>query len=287
MTKHQICLATSQEFYAGLSLAFRDPALSVIEVDMTRIHFLYPWQLTLAACLKVWAKGKARLTFHWNKAKRFQNEVVSYAEQVGLFAGLDEVTDTISTLNQFPYNPENYFELQRIEGDSLEVPLQHLTRLLTRWPELAPKLPAHLAGLAQNIFVHSGPKENTGWGFVQAQTTGAKLRIAYCDFGVGCYKTFQRNNLLQGRVPKEILEICLEPEGTSLAQNSAYQSRGEGLASICTFLEDHKGSMDFYSDGLRCRYAKGKKSTEVLGIRTKGTLVSIEIPLPRKSRDGW
>jgi len=281
LTKHQICLATSQDFYAGLSFAFRDPELSIIEIDLSGIRFLFPWQLTLAACLKVWCGGKAQLQFHWNHAKDFQNKVVSYAEQMGLFTGIGEgeSQERVLALPNCSYNPDNYFELHRVEVGSDAMLAEQLTRLLAPYPRLAATLPRHLTDLSQNIFLHSGPKENTGWGFVQAQTTGGKLRIAFCDFGVGCYKTFQRNNLLQGRSPKEILETCLEPYGSCLAKDALHPNHGVGLSRICDFLNDHKGGMDIYSDGLLCRYSKGKKSTRVLGSRTKGTLISLEIRL--------
>ena len=280
LTKHQICLANSQNFYEGLSRAFRDPDLTLIEADLSHIHYLFPWQLTLAACLKVWCQGKAALNFHWNESKNYQLEIASYAEKMGLFEGLDSSLSPSSLLQKPGFNADNYFELHAIDRDNGTELLSQLQLLLSRFPDSADPIAPLLFDLSQNIVHHSGAQEGSGWGYVQAQTTAAKLRIAFCDFGVGYYKTYQRQNLLNGRSPKEILETSLE---SGPGDKASVCSQKHGLSKICEFLKSHKGWMEIYSDGLKCRYVSGKKSTTVLGYRTKGSLVILEIPLKKAS----
>lgn len=258
LTKHQICLASSQAFYEGFSRAFRDPDLSGIEADLTGIRFLFPWQLTLSACLKRLCEGRIDLTFSWNKARASQNEIAAYAAQVGLF-------DKPETIEADPYfNAENYCALYSIDKTHDPFIVDRLQVLLKRVPEFARPLASALSELADNIVQHSGRTEDEGWGFVQAQATGSRFRIAFCDFGVGHYKTYQRSHSLNGRGPLEVLETSL---------------KGHGLTRVCEVIDAHKGVMEIYSDGLRCRYSQGKKVTKVLGFRTKGTLISIEIPV--------
>jgi hypothetical protein len=272
-------LDTSQNFYEGLSRAFRDPNLTVIEADLSRIHYIFPWQLTLAACLKACCSGKAELSFQWNKAKKYQNEIASYADRMGLFSGMKEAEGVQEADLRADFNPENFFEIHPIHAgneDELKIELQ---ALLARFPSVSVELFEILVELSENIRVHSGTSLRSGWGYVQAQTTASKLRIAFCDFGVGFYKSYHRENLLNGRSPKEMLELSLDSYSSlPLVDGMAKQ---KGLARLCQYLDDHRGSMEIFSDGLRCRYLMGKKSTSVLGYRTKGSLISIEVPLNR------
>ncbi|RYZ57660.1 MAG: hypothetical protein EOP07_09300 [Proteobacteria bacterium] len=279
MTKHQICLDSSQNFYEGLSRAFRDPNLTVIEADLSRIHYIFPWQLTLAACLKACCYGKAELSFQWNKAKKYQNEIASYADRMGLFAGMKEAAVLQEADLRPDFNPENFFQIHPIRPgneDELKVELENL---LARFPSVPKELTEILEEMSENIRIHSGVSPRSGWGYVQAQTTASKLRIAFCDFGVGFYKTFHRENRLNGRSPKEMLELSLDSY-SSLPESGAGMKQ-RGLARLCRYLDEHRGSMEIFSDSLRCRYLMRKKSTSVLGYRTKGLLISIEVPLNR------
>jgi hypothetical protein len=279
LTKHQICLDTSQNFYEGLSRAFRDPNLTVIEADLSRIHYIFPWQLTLAACLKACCLGKAELSFQWNRAKKYQNEIASYADRMGLFSGMQEADHVLAKDLRADFNPENFFEIHPIHNGNEEELKVELKRLLSRFPTVPNELFEILEELSENIRMHSGINPRSGWGYVQAQTTASKLRIAFCDFGVGFYKGFHRENLLNGRSPKEMLELSLD--SYSSQPKATGKDKQKGLARLCRYLDDHHGSMEVFSDSLRCRYLSRKKSTSVLGYRTKGSLISIEVPLNR------
>ena len=132
--------------------------------------------------------------------------------------------------------------------------------------------------LADNIYYHSGEKENCGWGYIHAQTYESKILLGICDVGIGIYESYKRTGQLNRRSEENLISDIFEENESSL-NNSKNNHRGLGLYEVKEFIGIYEGSLKMLSGNVTASLKKNKIDIKKLKYKTEGSWIKMEVPV--------
>ncbi len=201
-----------------------------------------------------------------------------YAGRMGLFEG----TDYIYPLNQ--HEPQSFFPLYKIENDWTEFLYEECHRVLSL--SNVPRnyinsLADAFTELANNIYYHSGEKENTGFGYVHAQAypKGQYIHISICDLGIGVYGSYERRNKVRGRPEYEVVRDAFNELDSSLNEAPGVGHRGIGLSIVRDFIVQHNCTLWMWTGKTNVCLSKNGIFTGTNSFNFKGTLIEMKVPM--------
>ena len=134
--------------------------------------------------------------------------------------------------------------------------------------------------LTDNIYYHSGQSENSGWGYVHAQTYD-NIQIALSDVGVGVYGSYQRRDKLKNRTEKKLVCDIFEESESSLNPplGQGDQHRGVGLSQVKDFIMESGGELNMYTGKVFAKVDQnGVRVLSNDNIKTEGTWIEMILP---------
>ena len=199
-----------------------------------------------------------------------------YAGRMGLFQGINY---------KYPYNkhpPDTFFPIYEITHDRTEFLYDKCRRVLSH-----SDLPSNYIDnitdafieLANNIYFHSGPNENTGKGFIHAQAylQYKKINIAIDDCGVGFLGSYKRTGQVRGRTELQILEDAFKEMESSLNPIPGQGHRGLGLLSVKNFVKDYNCKLEVRTGNSFLSMDSGAIDKKSLTYPYNGTNISLEV----------
>ncbi len=206
----------------------------------------------------------------------------NYAGRMGLFENTDY---------QYPHDQNDssrFFQLMKITDDRNDRIYDECKKILDNSnvpSNYITDLSEAFAELADNIYYHSGPSDNSGWGYIHGQVYGNhRIEVALSDVGVSVYGSYKRRNQLRGRTEEQIIKDIFEEAESSLNQ-AGRGHRGLGLNEVKNFISSFKGNFDMWTGNFFLRIDKeGVHSGphgmgEAKTIKTEGTWIQMKIPI--------
>lgn len=267
--------ATINEFYQTLVPVLSDSSTDILVGDLRGITWFQSFHLTMCATLKT-LSNKTNKKFTFTKCGSPDTE--NYAGRMGLFDGTKNNDGSDFEYKYKKHTSDRFFDLKYVDSDNNQDIYSSLAKVLSNnCPSMLPDVFESFTEMIDNIYFHSGISEDSGWGFAHAQCLSNNLHLAVCDLGVGYFETYKRNNLLKNRTSLQIVEDSLKLQES--CRNITNSNRGLGLNHVCNYLDDSRGQMTIYTDGIQCEYKNQQAKIRPLGYETKGVLACITIPL--------
>ncbi len=247
---------------------------SSIKIDLSDIQFFTPAVLVRVRCI-------IDLAFDC-KLKVFiippSNEnVKNYGGRMGLFDG---------TGYTYPHNKQDsakFFPLLKIVDDrdcTLEDKCHAVFNPLAPG-SLVTELADIFGEIANNIYFHSGPKGNQGWGYAHAQVYDDKgiVEVAVSDVGVGFLKSYQRTGQDRGRNEEQIILESFNELESSLNNKSEIKYRGIGLYETLDFIKKSSGKIRVLSGNTCVEWTCVKEfESSALNYKLCGVLFEMSVP---------
>jgi len=253
----------------------RSKQYSTFVLDLSAVEYVRSLPLTLWRCLVDLALMHGMQV---NVIPPTQTDPKDYAGRMGLFAGTSYV---------YPYSekkPERFFPLMKISNDQNELLFEESQRVFSycnATNNYVNRLCEAFSELADNIYFHSGEKENTGWGYVHAQAYPKRgnITIALVDVGVGFYGSYSRTNQIRGRTEMQLLEDSFNELESSLNQNPGRGHRGIGLFEVREFIKKFTGSIGVRSGSSELIVTQVQMLVEQLNYDVDGTWIELTVPI--------
>ena len=138
----------------------------------------------------------------------------------------------------------------------------------------------HFTELADNIYFHSGQTENSGWGYIHAQTYQQnKICLSIYDVGVGVYGSYKRTNQIRGRSEVEVVKDIFQELESSLNTDHKPRHRGLGLSGVKSFIDSQGGYLNLYTGKTEVTVKDSEVSLQEISYATYGTLIIMEVPI--------
>lgn len=204
--------------------------------------------------------------------------VTRYAEGMGLFKDFD-IPGVVFANNK----NTSYIPLTRINSDKNQFLEAEFLKIFDRLHLSATNVPflcIAFTELADNIFYHSGPTDDTGWGYIHAQVFRDKIKITFTDTGVGFLNAYERSGTRKERNSVQLLTDSMTYLESRLNLAGQKPTRGIGLYEARELIENTGGLLTIRSVDGMIRIS-GKKPIQ--GVTTSwifcGTQISMVVPI--------
>ncbi len=204
-----------------------------------------------------------------------QDRFAGYAGRMGLFKG---------TNYEYPYrkySSHTFFELTKIGSDRNGDLYEKIARILSNsaYSSRIADFFNAIVELTDNIYYHSGPDVDSGWGFVVGQVLPISRHICLgiCDPGVGFLGSYARFNRVNGRSEELLLRHSFENKESCMTGQDP--SRGQGLTFARDFCERFGGWLEITSGTAYVRCNRGGLNSNTINQAAVGTIIEVAIPL--------
>ncbi|MDD0853012.1 hypothetical protein HBN50_07885 [Halobacteriovorax sp. GB3] len=171
-------------------------------------------------------------------------KVKSYCGRMGLFNLIPSYTyPNIVRQNR------SLVELQKIDNENNDyiagLVLESLKLNGLPIDHIKDDLHTAITEVANNVFYHSGNRENEGWGYFSAQFYPSirTFEFSFCDLGIGFRGAFNRTFKLLGLASNKLIEKAMERHVSSIID----PMRGIGLNEVCNIVRAYKGEITIQS----------------------------------------
>ncbi len=241
----------------------KEGSLKALTLNLSQINFLYSADLVLLKCFFMLCNEnevQVKIMPPENPGAK------SYAERMGLFGDIAE--------KYAAEHSEKFFPLYFVENDHNFQLEEYCSLFFSDCPwNIITDISDSIGEIADNIYFHSGKKENTGKGYVHAQILQEKIIVAVCDLGEGFYTSYQRTGQLKGRNNEQILKDSIK-ELESCLNGNGENRRGLGIATVVEYIQGGR-SLKIISGDTRLEVTKTGVKTYPLSYNFLGSLVKI------------
>ena len=258
---------------AQAPLEIRSGKYTQVNLSMEDVNFFEPYQLVQWKCI-------IDLAVEYNLEVSIEppqnQDVGNYAGRMGLFEGSNY---------KYPYNcniSSTFFPLIKVKDDK-NVRIYEDSRRVFKCAgatnNYIDDVSDHFTELADNIYFHSGQTENSGWGYIHAQTYKSKICLGICDIGVGVYGSYKRTNQIRGRSEAEVIKDIFQELESSLNTDHKPRHRGIGLSGVKSFIDSQGGYLDLYTGKTKVTVKDSEVSLKEISHTTYGTLIIMKVPI--------
>jgi anti-sigma regulatory factor (Ser/Thr protein kinase) len=246
-----------------------------ITFDLSNYSFVKPYQLVRIRCLYDLA---LELGLSFFTTYPLDQNVKDYCGRMGLFEGTDYA---------YPYKKkteDKFFQLLKITNDRNETvydECQKVLRLSKVTSNYINRLADTFTELADNIYYHSGSKENTGWGYMHAQAhiRSGQIHLGLSDVGVGVYGSYQRTNQVRNRTEEQVITDIFEELESCLNPGPQKGHRGLGLHETKDFIDKHTGHLILSSGNYSVHVNQTGIYPQENKYITEGTWIQMRVPI--------
>ena len=222
---------------------------SKLNIDLSNTKWFEPEKLVRLKCVIDLAhKHQMKVSI---KPPNDQN-YTDYAGRMGLFNNtLVNGEEYKYTYNKLEHELDKFFPLLKIENDHNDTLQNKCLKVIENILGVGFKpfdLSDHFSEIADNVYYHSGKKENSGWGYAQAQAWhGGRIQIAVSDTGVGFLGSYERTNQTKGRKEIDIIVDAFKELESSLNNGIDVKCRGIGLHGVYEYTKEQSGTIEVWS----------------------------------------
>ena len=177
-----------------------------------------------------------------------KSDVNEYARRIGLYNGT-LINKEAYQHSYSKHDSDHFFPLFKIENDHNDRLEEKCLNLIKRNLKIRPfDLANHFSEIADNVYFHSGRKENTGWGYAQAQAySDGRVQIAVSDIGIGFLGSYERTQQIRDRSEMDIIIDSFEELESSLNNQTDINHRGLGLYGVYEYIKEQSGQIEVWS----------------------------------------
>lgn len=276
-SKHRVLTFQERTFNPKDVCAIKDNTIDSVSFDFSKISFFHPNEVAFArALIELCFINNITMDFGGIHLEEHRTGPLFYANRMGLFrdTGIEytfkrNISDKFTEV--ITIRDDDSSEIGQQVSDilhAIHLPTNFIVDFVDMFSELC-----------NNVYYHSGPEINTGWGCVHAQTYSNRVELSVCDLGIGVYRSYQRTNQLKGRSESELLRDIFNLLDSSLNIGSGRDIRGRGLHEVQSFLENFGGTLTLRSGSHRVTINNGEKSVFSSRAPFYGTMIDIVVPV--------